>query len=79
MPQLPDNLQDLMWMVERLGDDAVKKKEPCSKVKPAKVGKDNNSWQKCKKRKIDKHVHKKFKPKPNNARKGGKAKGMGGP
>ena len=43
MPQLPDNLQDLMWMAERLGDDAVDKKEPGGKVRPVKVGKDNNS------------------------------------
>ena len=28
MPQLPDNLQDLMRMAERLGEDAVDKKEP---------------------------------------------------
>ena len=26
MPQLPDNLQDLMWMAERLEDDTVDKK-----------------------------------------------------
>ena len=74
MPQLPDNLQDLMRMVERLGDDVVDKKEPGGDVKPAKVGKDNNSWQERKKRKKDKHVHEKFKPKPNNAPKGGKPK-----
>ena len=42
-------------------------KEPGGEVKPAKVGKDNNSWQE---RKKDKHVHKKFEPKPNNAPKG---------
>ena len=74
MPQLPDNLQDLMRMSERLGDDAVDKKEPGGEVKPAKVGKDNNSWQERKKRKKDKHVHEKFEPKPNNAPKGGKPK-----
>ena len=70
MPQLPDNLQDLMRMAERLGD-AVDKKEPGGEVKAAKVGKDNNSWQERKKRKKDKHVHEKFEPKPNNASKGG--------
>ena len=70
MPQLLDNLQDLMRMAERLGDDAVDKKEPGGEVRPAKVGKDNNSWQKCKKRKNDKHVHEKFEPKPNNVPKG---------
>ena len=74
MPQLPDNLQDLMRMAERLGDDAVDKKEPGGEVRPAKVGKDNNLWQKRKKRKKEKHVHKKFEPKPNNAPKGGKPK-----
>ena len=74
MPQLPDNIQDLMRMAERLRDDAVDKKEPGGEVKPAKVGKDNNLWQKRKKRKKDKHVHKKFEPKPNNAPKGGKPK-----
>ena len=46
------------------------KKEPGDEVKPAKVGKDNNSWQERKKRKKDKHVHEKFEPKPNNAPKG---------
>ena len=71
---MPDNLQDLMRMAERLGDDAVDKKEPGGEVKPAKVGKDNNSWQKRKKCKKDKHVHEKFEPKPNNAPKGGKPK-----
>ena len=60
MPQLPDNLQELMRMAERLGDDAVDKKEPGGEVKPAKVGKDNNSWQERKKHKKDKHVHEKF-------------------
>ena len=50
------------------------KKEPGGEVKPAKVGKDNNSWQERKKRKKDKHVHEKFEPKPNNAPKGGKPK-----
>ena len=74
MPQLPDNLQDLMRMAKRLGDDAVDKKEPGGEVKPAKVGKDNNSWQERKKRKKDKHVHEKFEPKPNNAPKRGKPK-----
>ena len=43
------------------------KKEPGGEVRPAKVGKDNNSWQERKKRKKDKHVLKKFEPKPNNA------------
>ena len=38
------------------------KKEPGGAVKPAKVGKDNNSWQERKKRKKDKHVHEKFEP-----------------
>ena len=74
MPQLSDNLQDLMRMAERLEDDAVDKKESGGEVRPAKVGKDNNSWQECKKRKKDKHVHEKFEPKPNNAPKGGKSK-----
>ena len=74
MPQLSDNLQDLMRMAERLGDDAVDKKEPGGEVKLAKVGKDRNSWQERKKRKKDKHVHEKFEPKPNNAPKGGKSK-----
>ena len=74
MPQLPDNLQDLMRMAKRLGDDAVDKKEPGGEVKPAKVGKDNNSWQERKKRKKDKHVHEKFEPKPNNAPKRRKSK-----
>ena len=50
------------------------KKEPGSEVRPAKVGKDNNSWQERKKRKKDKHVHEKFEPKPNNAPKGRKPK-----
>ena len=63
MPQLPDNLQDLM----RMADDAVDKKESGGEVRPTKVGKDNNLWQERKKRKKDKHVHKKFEPKPNNA------------
>ena len=44
MSQLPDNLQDLMRMAERLEDDAVDQKEPGSEVRLAKVGKDNNSW-----------------------------------
>ena len=56
-----------MQMAERLGDDAVDKKEPGGKVRPAKVGKDNNSWQERKKRKKNKHMHEKFEPKPNNA------------
>ena len=38
-------------MAERLGDDTVDKKEPGGEVRPAKVGKDNNSWQERKKRK----------------------------
>ena len=50
MPQLLDNLQDLMRMAERLGDDAVDNKESSGEVKPAKVGKDNNSWQEAQKR-----------------------------
>ena len=50
------------------------KKEPGGKVRPAKVGKGNNSWQERKKCKKDKHVHKKFEPKSNNALKGGKPK-----
>ena len=50
------------------------KKEPSGEVRPAKVGKDNNSWQECKNRKKDKHVHEKFEPKPNNVPKGGKPK-----
>ena len=88
MPQLPDNLQDLMQMAKRLGDDVVDKEESGSEVRPTKVGKDNNSWQERKKRKKDKHVHNKFEPKPNNAPKGKKpkawearkpAEGMGGP
>ena len=74
MPQLPDNLQNLMRMAKRLGDDAVDKKEPGGEVRLAKVGKDNNSWQERKKRKKDKHVHKKFEPKPNNAPKRRKSK-----
>ena len=74
MPQSSDNLQDLMRMAERLGDDAVDKKEPGVKVRPAKVGKGNNSWQERKKRKKDKHVLEKFEPKPSNAPKGGKPK-----
>ena len=74
MPQLPDNLQDLMRMVERLGDDAVDKKEPGDEVRPAKVGKDSNSWQERKKCKKDKHMHEKFEPKSNDALKGGKQK-----
>ena len=45
MPQLSDNLEDIIWMVERLEDDAVDKKEPGDEVRLAKVGKDNNSWQ----------------------------------
>ena len=36
MPQLPDNLQDLMRMAKRLGDDAVDKKEPGGEVRLAK-------------------------------------------
>ena len=63
-----------MRMAERLGDDAMDKKEPGGKVRPAKVGEDNNSWQERKKRKNDKHVHEKFEPKPNNAPKRGKPK-----
>ena len=74
MPQLPDNLQDLMRMAERLSNDVVDKKTPGDEVRPAKVGKDNNSWQERKKHKKDKHVHEKFEPKPNNTLKGGKPK-----
>ena len=48
------------------------KKEPGGEVRPAKVGKDNNSWQEHKKRKKAKHVHEKFEPKPKNVPKGGK-------
>ena len=59
MPQLPDNLQDLIRMAKRLGDDTVDKKEPGNKVRPAKVAKDNNSWQERKKRKKDKHTTRK--------------------
>ena len=70
MPQLRDNLQDLMRMAERLEDDAVDKKEPGGEVRPAKVGKDNNSWQERKKRKKDKHVHEKFEPSPTMCQKG---------
>ena len=44
MPQLPNNLQDLMRMAERLEDDTVDKKESGGEAIPAKVGKDNNSW-----------------------------------
>ena len=43
-------------------------------MRPAKVGKDNNSWHEHKKRKKDKHVHEQFEPKPNNEPKGGKSK-----
>ena len=50
------------------------KKELGGEVKPAKVGKDNNSWQEHKKRKKAKQVYEKFEPKPNNAPKGGKPK-----
>ena len=60
-------------MAERLGDDAVDKKEPGGKVRPTMVGKDN-SWQERNKRKKDKHVHEKFEPKPNNAPKKGNPK-----
>ena len=35
MPQLPDSLQDLMRMAERLGDDSVDKKEPSGEVRLA--------------------------------------------
>ena len=73
MAQLPDNIQDLMRMAEKLGDDAVDK-ELGGEVRPTKVGKDNNSWQERKKCKKDKNVHEKFEPKPNNVPKGGKPK-----
>ena len=46
-----------MQMAKRLGHDAVDTKELGDEVKPAKVNKDNNSWQERKKRKNDKHVH----------------------
>ena len=59
-----------MQMAKRLENDAMDKKEPGDEVRPTKVGKDNNSWQKHKKRKNDKHVHEKFEPKSNNAPKG---------
>ena len=42
MPQLSGTLQDLMQMAERLGDDAVDKKDLGGEARPAKVGKDNN-------------------------------------
>ena len=74
MPQLPDNLLDLMRLAKSLGDGAMDKKEPGGKARPAKVGKDNNSWQERKKHKKDKHVHKKLEPKLNNAQKGRKLK-----
>ena len=77
MPPLPDNLQDLMRMAERLEDDAVDKKEPGIEVRPAKVGKDNNLWQERKKSQKDEHMHEKLEPKSNNAKRG-KVKGMGG-
>ena len=52
----------------------VDKKEPSGKMRLAKVGKDNNSWQERKKCKNDKYVYKKLEPKPNNASKGGTPK-----
>ena len=57
----------------KVGDDAMDK-ESGDKVRPAKVGKDINSWQEHKERKKDKHVHEKFEPKSNNAPKGRKPK-----
>ena len=72
MFHLPDNLQDLMRMVERLRDDAIDKKDPSGEVRPDKVEKDNNSWQERKKRKKDKHTRSTHKP--NNAPKGRKPK-----
>ena len=50
MPLLSNNLQDLMRMAERLGDDMVDKKEPGGEARPAKVGKKKNSWQERMKR-----------------------------
>ena len=70
MPQLPDNLQDLMRMAERLGDDAVDKKEPGGEVRPAKVGKDNNSWQERKKRKKTNMCTRSLSPSPTMRQKG---------
>ena len=52
------------------------KKEPGGELGPAKVGKDNNSWQERKKRKREKHVHKKFEPKPKQRAKREKAEGV---
>ena len=43
-------------------------------MRPAKVGKDNNSWQERKKLKKNKHVHEKFELKSNNVPKRGKSK-----
>ena len=63
-----------MRMAERFENDAVDKKEPGGEVRPTKLGKDNNSWQERKKRKNDKHVYKKFEPKPNIVPKGRKLK-----
>ena len=63
-----------MRMAERLGDDTMDKKESGGEVRPAKVGKNNNSWQERKKHKKDKHVHKKLEPKPNNVPKREKPK-----
>ena len=74
MPQLSDNLQDLVQMAGSVGIDVVDKKESGGEARLAKVGKDSNSWQERKKRKRDKHLHEKLEPKPNNAPKGGKPK-----
>ena len=63
-----------MRMAESLGDDDMDKKEPGGLARPAKVGKNNNSWQKRKKRKKDEYVYKKLEPKSNNVPKGGKSK-----
>ena len=49
MLQSPNNLQDLIRMAKKLGDDAIDKKESVDKARLAKVGKDNNLWQECKK------------------------------
>ena len=70
MPQLPDKLQDLIRMAERLEDDAVDKKEPGGKVRLAKVGKDNNSWQERKKHKNNKHCTRSLSPSPTRVKRG---------
>ena len=70
MPQLPNNLQGLMWMAERLGDNTVDKKEPGGKVRLAKVGKDNNSSQERKKRKRTNMCTRSSSPSPTMRQKG---------